>query len=46
MKILVTGCKGQLGSEINKISIGYMNYNWIFTDLDELDLSDLDLLEI
>jgi len=41
MKILVTGGKGQLGSEIKKIASNY-NYDWIFTDYNEFDLSRLD----
>ena len=40
MKILVTGANGQLGSEINKISINY-NYEWVFTGHNNFDLSDL-----
>ena len=38
MKILVTGKNGQLGSEIYKISPNY-NYNWIFTNYDNFDIS-------
>ena len=45
MKILVTGGNGQLGSEINKISLNY-NHNWIFTGHEELDLSDLNSIII
>jgi len=40
MKILVTGRKGQLGCEINKLSSNY-NFNWLFSDSDMFDLSDL-----
>ena len=40
MKILVTGGKGQLGCEINKLSSNY-NYDWLFSDSDIFDLSDL-----
>ena len=43
MKILVTGCNGQLGSEIKKISSNY-NHNWIFTGHDEFDLSNLNTI--
>ena len=39
MKILVTGSKGQLGSEIEYLSSNY-NFNFIFIDLEELDLTD------
>jgi dTDP-4-dehydrorhamnose reductase len=41
MKILVTGRKGQLGSEIHKISANY-NYEWIFTNRHSFNFSDLD----
>lgn len=41
MKILVTGSKGQLGSELKVISNYNNSYEWIFTDIEELDLSDL-----
>ena len=40
MKILVTGEKGQLGCEINKLSSNY-NYDWLFSDSDMFDFSDL-----
>ncbi|MEQ8926126.1 MAG: dTDP-4-dehydrorhamnose reductase, partial [Fulvivirga sp.] len=38
MKILVTGSKGQLGSEIKYLSTDY-NYEFVFIDFNELDLS-------
>lgn len=37
--ILITGSNGQLGSEIREISDRYENYNFIFTDINELDLT-------
>lgn len=40
MKILVTGVKGQLGSEINMLSSNY-NFDWLFSDRHIFDLSDL-----
>ena len=40
MKILVTGGYGQLGCEINQLSCNY-NYDWLFTDTDIFDISDL-----
>ena len=40
MKILVTGGKGQLGCEINKLSSNY-NFDWLFSDSHIFDLSDL-----
>ena len=39
--ILVTGAKGQLGSEINSLSKEYQ-YNFFFTDRDELDITNRD----
>jgi dTDP-4-dehydrorhamnose reductase len=44
-KILVTGSKGQLGSELEILSKIYAQFQWIFTDREELDLCDLDVLE-
>ena len=41
MKILVTGANGQLGSEIRKICVRYPNLSFLFTDVDELDITDL-----
>ena len=45
MKILVTGGKGQLGCEINKLS-SKNNYDWLFSDSDIFDLSDLKSINI
>ena len=39
LNILVTGSKGQLGSEITELSVDYKN-NYFFTDKDELDISN------
>jgi len=36
MNILVTGCKGQLGTELQKIAS--TEYQWFFTDVDTLDI--------
>lgn len=38
--ILITGSKGQLGSEIRDLSASYPDYNFIFTDIEELDLTN------
>ncbi len=38
--ILITGSKGQLGSELNLLSKSYSGYDFIFTDLDNLDITD------
>jgi dTDP-4-dehydrorhamnose reductase len=40
MKILVTGANGQLGSELKFTSSIHDKFNWIFTDIDELNLID------
>ncbi|PLX13271.1 MAG: dTDP-4-dehydrorhamnose reductase [Marinilabiliales bacterium] len=37
--ILVTGANGQLGSEINAIKEEYPGFNFLFTDIQELDLT-------
>lgn len=44
-KILITGAKGQLGSELNVLSKKYSQFDWVFTDWQELDLCDLENLE-
>jgi dTDP-4-dehydrorhamnose reductase len=43
-KILVTGAKGQLGSELNFLSKNYGQFEWVFADRTELDLCDLEKL--
>ena len=40
MNILVTGCKGQLGTELQKIAANDTLHHWIFTDVDTLDICD------
>ncbi len=44
--VLITGSNGQLGSEFKKLSgnTTEKNINFIFTDIDELDLTDLQTL--
>jgi len=42
--ILVTGSNGQLGSEIRKLS-EISDHNFVFTDINELDLTDISELE-
>lgn len=44
MNILVTGANGQLGNSIRKISENYPN-NYFFTDMPEVDITNLALLE-
>ena len=40
MNILVTGCNGQLGKEFQKLSNIYPEHNWIFTDINELNICE------
>lgn len=43
--ILITGSHGQLGNEIKKLSPQYPDYNFIFTDVEELDITNYDKLD-
>ena len=45
MNILVTGCKGQLGTELQKIAISDTLHHWYFTDVDTLDICNKDAVE-
>ena len=38
MKILVTGAKGQLGKAIENCQKQFLDYQFIFTDKEELDI--------
>jgi dTDP-4-dehydrorhamnose reductase len=38
--VLVTGANGQLGNELKKISRKYWGYDFLFTDIDELNITD------
>ena len=38
--ILVTGAYGQLGNEVRILSANYQEYNFMFTDVDSLDITD------
>lgn len=40
MKILITGSKGQLGSELKDLSKLHTEHNYVFVDVDELDITD------
>lgn len=42
--VLITGSKGQLGSEIRAIAELYNQLEFIFTDIDELDITSFDSL--
>ena len=44
-KILITGGNGQLGSELRLLSKVNTQFEWIFTDYQELDLCNLEKLE-
>ena len=44
MRVLITGSKGQLGSEIKDLASDYENLECIFTDLTELDICDKEAL--
>ena len=46
MKILVTGEKGQLGSELKKISHTNNNFEWLFTDRQSFNISDLENINV
>lgn len=43
--ILVTGSHGQLGNEIQKIANRFSVFQYIYTDIDELDITDKNALE-
>ncbi len=38
--ILVTGSRGQLGSELHDLHVNFPNYTFCFTDRDSLDITD------
>ncbi|MEE4258901.1 MAG: dTDP-4-dehydrorhamnose reductase [Bacteroidales bacterium] len=40
ISILITGSKGQLGSEFQKLAADYPDFRFVFTDIEELDLID------
>ena len=40
MNILVTGCNGQLGNEMQVLSKHHPNHRYFFTDVAELDITD------
>ncbi len=43
--VLVTGGNGQLGNSVRKVANKYPNYQFIFTDVPEVDITDLISLE-
>ena len=40
IEILITGSKGQLGSELRANTVKYKNFNFYFTDKTNLDITD------
>lgn len=40
MKILITGSNGQLGNEIRVLSENYPGFDFLYTDIEELDITD------
>jgi dTDP-4-dehydrorhamnose reductase len=40
MKILITGSKGQLGNELRELSGDFPEFDFLYTDVDELDISN------
>ncbi len=45
MNILITGANGQLGNEMRKIAV-HANDNYVFTDVAELDITNLDAIKL
>lgn len=45
MKILVTGANGQLGRSVRKISGEYPQHTFFFTDMPEMDITDIGQIE-
>lgn len=43
--ILVTGGNGQLGLSLKKMTDSYVGYKFIYTDINELDVTDYDALQ-
>ncbi|MDO8952616.1 MAG: dTDP-4-dehydrorhamnose reductase [Draconibacterium sp.] len=46
MKILITGAYGQLGNEIKVLSVTFPDWQFLFTDVDALDITNESALEI
>ena len=40
MNILITGCNGQLGSELRLMEPSFGHHTFFNTDVDELDITD------
>lgn len=46
MNILITGSKGQLGSEIKELPSNYSNHNFFFEDSKSLDVTDFNKVDL
>lgn len=44
-KILITGGNGQLGREINELMPDFTEFDFLFTDVEDLDIADPDMLD-
>ncbi len=45
MKILITGCNGQLGNEMQLVAKDNAHHQYFFTDVQELDITDAQAVE-
>ena len=45
MKLLITGSKGQLGSEIKDLSVDFPEYEFLFASREDLDICDKESVE-
>lgn len=45
MNLLVTGCYGQLGRELQRLAQNHHEHQWLFTDADTLDITDANAVE-
>ena len=46
INILVTGGKGQLGSELRELASNYLDFNFLFTAVSDLDITDYEAVKI
>ena len=45
MNILITGCNGQLGNEMQLLARENVQHSYFFTDVEELDITDSEAVE-
>jgi len=45
VKLLITGANGQLGSEIRQLADKYSDFEFVYTDVDSLDITDYEALK-